>query len=335
MLYAIVSLIRNNPIPPLPKFFPNRRLTMKEPTKIEASGISESDIKIYTNLFFQNKDTKKDYMSEIKVIALLQQFNYGNITQINYVLEKLQPLEIQGFFNTKEFVAICYLLCKNKNAQNPNLNLFPYVLDYLGRNQKKVKKIDESSFENNNSTTVSEFSLYNKVLIENKININLKRTETLNKKYEQLNKKIKELYEEIGKFQKEQICITQELAMLKNEQNQLHQKLNKIKNIGYCDIKNNSNSNLQCNINKNIITKKEPNEIVDNNSASFYNFSRDLNNAYEKVKKFETYQPKMPFPKESNIESKIFESKEANINNCLVNANIVNSSVIEIYSKKK
>jgi len=51
------------------------------------------------------------------------------------------------------------------------------------------------------------------------------------------------LYEKIGKLQKEQIRITQELAILKNEQNHLHQKLNKINNIGYCDIKNNSVDN--------------------------------------------------------------------------------------------
>ena len=193
MPYTIDSLIRNNPIPPLPKFFPNQRPTIKEPTKIEAKDISESDIKIYTNLFFQNKDTKRNYMSEIKVIALLQQFNYGSSTHIHYAIEKLQPLDIQGFFNAKDFISICHLLCKNKNDQNPNYNLSPYVFDYLGRNQKKVMKIDESSFENNNSTTGSEFSLYNKVLIENKININLKRTEALNIIYEQLNKKNKRI----------------------------------------------------------------------------------------------------------------------------------------------
>lgn len=51
------------------------------------------------------------------------------------------------------------------------------------------------------------------------------------------------MYEKIGKLQKEQIRITQELAILKNEQNHLHQKLNKINNIGYCDIKNNSVDN--------------------------------------------------------------------------------------------
>ena len=51
------------------------------------------------------------------------------------------------------------------------------------------------------------------------------------------------MYEKIGKLQKEQIRITQELVIQKNEQNHLYQKLNKINNIGYCDIKNNSVDN--------------------------------------------------------------------------------------------
>ena len=321
MPYTIDSLIRNNPMPPLPKFYPKKVLT-----KSEDNEINKSDIDIYQKIFFENKDTKKDYMTQIKVITLLQKLNYGNSIEIHNAIEKLQPFEIQGFFNVKEFVVICHLLYKNKNSQNSNINLPPYVLDYLGRNQKEIIKN-----ENNNS----EISLYNKVLIENKININLKRTKALNKKYELLNKKIKELYEEIGKLEKEIEDITRELTILKDEKNHLHLKLNKVNNEGYCFIKNNSNSIPKSSINNNIISKIKPNNIEDNNSYSLYNFTKILNNAYEKVKKFETYQSEISRPNETNINSKIFESKETNNNNCLDNVSMVDSSAIEFNSSKK
>ena len=308
MPYTIENLINNSSITFLPKF-----MSSKSKKKVDNNifEINENIQNKYKKLFYENKDTKKDYITEIKGIILWKKQNYGD--NVEKVLDMLKPLELPSFINLKEFIVICHLLSLSKNIQIP-IKLPENIINFLGRNTIKVYENTNINKENNNNklpdstprisllnsndkfhteipkvknfpsfNSNNDFS-YNKIQIENEINLNLKRKEELNKKNELINKRMKELYEEIQKLQKEQFNVQNDLTKLKNEYNDLIQK-QKYCNMEYSSSICPSIQNTPRFKNSFNNTSKIVNNINMSTESELYNSTADINNLAAIIKK--------------------------------------------------
>ena len=290
MPYTMESLLNDSLRPPLPKF-----ATIKNSNNENKINKNENIFEInkdienkYKNIFYQIKDTKKDFISEIKVIIYWKGKNYGD--KIEKVLEILSPYKQHKFLNLKEFIVSYYLLDIPENIKLPS-KLPDNLLNYLERNTNKnnsniVSNLKENSITANqsyqgsllnpfvpiiaqtNSSRINQENIENeKKLVEDKINEKIKINEQLNNKNEEINKKMKELYIEIEKLKKEQKNIQIQINNNKKEYNHLIEKQNYYKNILNVRSHNNLNNN------------KENNKI----NLEVYNSTKPINQKNKKI----------------------------------------------------
>ena len=289
MPYTIENLIKNSPIPPLPRFNEqksNNNNIMNE----KIFELSENHINLYKKIFYSNKDTNKDYISQIKAIVLFHQQKYGE--KIEKVLELLNPFEQQSFLNLREFIVASHLLYITKTCDVPS-KLPQNLAIVLGRNQNsdcrninvpnKFQKVNNPQQTSptpkpsaGNRLSLKENQMKNeKIIIDNKITENLKRTQELTQKNEKINQRLIELNEEIKKLKIEQTNIQNQLNINKKEYNELLIKQNNYKTIGIKNLatplKNNINS---LNVNNN----KIDNNIINSNNINLNNVNKNLHN---------------------------------------------------------
>ena len=200
MPYTIESLINNSPIPPLPRFNASKIINSQKNENV--FEISENDINIYKDIFYNNKDTNKEYMTQIKAIIFFHKQNYGD--KIEKILELIKPLQQPSFLNLKEFIIVSHLLNLTKSCEVPT-KLPQNLATFLGRNpniskpdlnkvninyEKRSDVINNDnisySFQNQNVPAEINFVKANsmkikgeqideKIIIENKIKENLKK----------------------------------------------------------------------------------------------------------------------------------------------------------------
>ena len=125
------SLENNNPIPPFPKFnFFQKENLIEKSNPFEITKEIEDK---YLSIFSTKKDTKADYISKLRTILILHQIN-PKINSEN-IIKSLQPLKLNGYLDSKEFIVACYLFFLSEIIKMP-IKLPQYLLNYLGRNSE-------------------------------------------------------------------------------------------------------------------------------------------------------------------------------------------------------
>lgn len=354
MSYTIENLIKNSPIPPLPRFNEqnsNNNNIMNE----KIFELTENHINIYKKIFYSNKDTNKDYISQIKAIVLFHQQKYGE--KIEKILELLNPLEQQNFLNLREFIVASHLLYITKACNVPS-KLPQNLATFLGRSQNsdcriinvpnKLQKLNSPQRTTQNPIpaaakrlSLKENQMKNeKIIIDNKINENLKRTQELTQKNEKINQRLKELNEEIKKLKIEQTNIQNQLNLNKKEYNELLIKQNNYKNIGVnnlatpiknninnLNVNNNKNNIIGNNINLNNVNKNVQNANGLNNINNIINNNNNIINMNNKVNN--NNNNSLPFYNSTmvieELAAKIKKLKDTPLNNMNSNPYGINS----------
>ena len=210
----------NSPIPPLPKF----EIISQKPSNCfndEDDGqvyqIPQSNLKLYKQLFENNKDSQLYYISTKKAIEVWERNDNKNFN-IDKVANSLKPLEKKGYLNLKEFQVACHLLsiCNCYEIPNPLPNC---LLKFLGRPLIANRPRNEFSKINSNE-------------IHSNSNIRMQRT---NKNIQKFNSD--EIQQESNEDIKEFMKDNRKNYEIKDDKNMENSQ----KNIGYKEDNNDFN----------------------------------------------------------------------------------------------
>ena len=246
--------------------------------------ISENEIKSYLEIFYDKRDTKKQYISKLSAILVWSQKNPNGIKDNEKILESLEPLNKDHHLNLKEFIVGCYLVYLSKIIKMP-IKLPDNLLKYLGRPSNIYINNNNSNIKQNNINTNT-----NNNIKPNNINTNIHNNlhlgfinpifgQNTNLNNQENNKKV-----------------------LLN-QNQSNQKVNKINEQMIKDMNiNNINQNLNTN-----------NSLK---NMSIYNSNTEINNMYNLIQQAKEKEAKYQLNSKADTKhSSIGSISQNSINN--------------------
>ena len=281
------SLEKNTPIPPLPVF-----INFKEGNIINKQNIfeiTEENKTVYTSIFYEKKDTGKDYISKLRTNILWDQKNQKQAYINEKIFQILEPLEQPNYLNLKEFIVGTHLLFLSKIIKVPKY-LPQYLSDYLGRNI-----VVKESYTNNNTQFKN---------IDENNNVTFGKTE--NNRTKDINNQIcgrETVIEKWGPFNQQNPPIMNIPLQHSNSKNMTSNSPNKYINTFGVNDKNsnnmrnsNNNSSKMQELDKNIIKKtnnidnnynqiSNNNNRIDNQNIKFHDSSLDIDNTYNLLKK--------------------------------------------------